>query len=185
MFLKHKKINNKIYWSLAESYREDKKPKQRILKNLGTTDKALKELEGIPEYQEYYSKILSMADIETTKEITTTTNMPSSSLFNQLSFKYFKHVKNKLIDDELKLTYKSLETIIEMGIDYVEILKNKIEEMNEEQSYKKGMYQFKIEEINKITNYLIEATGYCKKCKVKKDDDVGLDGFEALLKLKK
>lgn len=185
MFLKYKKINNKIYWSLVESYRECGKVKQRILKNLGTTEKALKLLEGRQEYQEYYSKIFSMANIDTSEVKNNTNNKSSVNLFDVFSFKYIRIKKNKVVDEELKLTYKSIETIIEMGMDYIEILKKKLNEMDEDQSYNKMVYNFKIEEIKKITNYLIETTGYCKKCKVKKDDDIGLDGFEALLKLKK
>lgn len=185
MFLKHKKINNKIYWSLAESYREGEKVKQRILKNLGTTEKALKELEGREEYQEYYSKIFNMANANITEVKENTSNKSSVNLFDVFSFKYVKVKKNKVVNEELKLTYKSIETIIEMGMDYIEILKKKLNDMDEDQNYNKMVYNFKIEEINKIITYLIETTGYCKKCKVKKDDDIGLDGFEALLKLKK
>ncbi|CAI3207561.1 hypothetical protein [Clostridium neonatale] len=86
MFLKYKKINNKIYWSLVESYREGGKVKQRILKNLGTTEKALKLLEGRQEYQEYYSKIFSMANIDTSEVKNNTNNKSSVNLFDVFSF---------------------------------------------------------------------------------------------------
>jgi DNA (cytosine-5)-methyltransferase 1 len=40
MFLKKRIANNSLYWSIAESFREDGKVKQKIVKNLGNTEKA-------------------------------------------------------------------------------------------------------------------------------------------------
>lgn len=57
MFLKKRLVNGICYWSLAESYREDGKVKQRIIKNLGNTEKAFSILQDMPEYKSYLKEI--------------------------------------------------------------------------------------------------------------------------------
>lgn len=190
MFLKKKKTKKEIYWSLAENYREGKKVKQRIIMTLGKTENALEILKENPEYKKYYDEVKKTQELETNTEnsdnlddieITKSLNERKTNLFNKYCFKYVKVKKNKIVEDQLKLPYKSIETIIEMGMDYLNILRN----LNQDNSgYKKIVYDLKIQEINDITNYLIETVGYSKKCKAKKDDEIGYDGFEAAIKLK-
>jgi DNA modification methylase len=61
MFLKKKKVNSYFYWSLAESYRNDSGiSKQRIVKNLGNTKKAIDTLGSEPQYKEFLEKLLSI-----------------------------------------------------------------------------------------------------------------------------
>lgn len=57
MFLKKREVNGRTYWSIVESYRADGKVKQRIIKNLGTTEKALNSLYGHAEYNEFITEI--------------------------------------------------------------------------------------------------------------------------------
>lgn len=186
MFLKKKKTKNEIYWSLAENYREGKKVKQKIIMTLGKTENALKILKENPQYKKYYDEVYKTQEVNAENSDNIETSKSSSegktNLFNKYSFKYMKLKKNKVVEDQLKLPYKSIETIIEMGMDYVNILKN-INQSN--LGYKKALYDTKIEEISEITSYLIETIGYSKKCKKKnnKNDEVGYDGFEAIMKL--
>ena len=62
MFLKKRKSNNIYYWSLAESYRQDGKVKQKIIKNLGNTEKAIKVLKENEEYHKYLPSILEISE---------------------------------------------------------------------------------------------------------------------------
>ena len=43
-FIRKKKIKNKIYYYVVESYKEKKKVKQRVLCYIGTADNLLKKL---------------------------------------------------------------------------------------------------------------------------------------------
>ena len=53
MFLKKRLVNGTYYWSIAENFREAGKVKQRIITNLGNTEKALKILQENTEYQSF------------------------------------------------------------------------------------------------------------------------------------
>ena len=57
MFLKKRMVNGTYYWSLAESYREDGKVKQRIIENLGNTEKAYLLLLGRKGYEDYLNEV--------------------------------------------------------------------------------------------------------------------------------
>ncbi|EPY2281785.1 hypothetical protein ACTQ4P_12070 [Clostridium sporogenes] len=98
--------------------------------------------------------------------------------------KYISVKKSKCYNKELKLSYKQLETIVEMGQDYLRILEEKIKEIDENKSYKLALYNYKKEEILEIVNYIAQNIGYCKECKIKKKDDVGLDPLSAASILK-
>ncbi|MDU7251010.1 MAG: hypothetical protein E6274_01490 [Clostridium sp.] len=94
--------------------------------------------------------------------------------------KYLAVKKSKCYTKELKLSYKQLEAIVEMGQDYSRILEGKMKELDENKSYKIALYKYKQEEVLKIANYIAENIGYCKSCgKVKKKDDIGLDPLSA------
>ncbi|AUM99609.1 hypothetical protein [Clostridium botulinum] len=99
--------------------------------------------------------------------------------------KYISVKKSKCYNKELKLSYKQLETIVEMGQDYLRILEEKIKEIDENKSYKLALYNYKKEEILEIANYIAQNIGYCKECKIKKKDDIGLDPLSAASILKK
>lgn len=99
--------------------------------------------------------------------------------------KYIAIKKSKCYTKELKLSYKQLETIVEMGLDYATIIEEKIKEIDKNKSYKLALYNYKKEEILKIANYIAENIGYCKACKTKKKDDIGLDPLSAASILKK
>lgn len=97
-----------------------------------------------------------------------------------VKIKYIAVKKSKCYIKELKLSYKQLEAIVEMGQDYSRILEEKMKELDENKSYKLALYNYKKEEVLKIANYIAENIGYCKSCnKVKKKDDVGLDPLSA------
>lgn len=57
MFLKKRKVNGTFYWSIAESYRENGKVKQKTIENLGTTDKAIAFLQQSIEYGKFLSEL--------------------------------------------------------------------------------------------------------------------------------
>lgn len=180
MFLKKKVTKNEVYWSIIETYRSGGKVKQRTIKNLGTTENALNTLKKSPEYSNFYD------DIETFNECSLInkkiTEKPVYSP-NEFTFKFLK-VKKKCSDEELRLTHRSIETIIEMGTYYLNILSDKMENMTSEQSYLKAKYDFKYKEIEQIVTYLSDVIEYSKTCKVPKDN-IGMSGIEALALLKK
>ncbi|MFT9486640.1 MAG: DNA-methyltransferase [Tepidibacillus sp.] len=59
MFLKKRKVNGILYWSLVESYRDNGKVKQRIVQNLGNTVKAIELLKSNPKLLPYLDQILN------------------------------------------------------------------------------------------------------------------------------
>nr|WP_172685597.1 hypothetical protein [Clostridium botulinum] len=165
MFLKKRLINNTFYWSLVESYREEGKVKQKIIKNLGNTEKALNFLNGNNEYNEYLEKINRFLENSTNKNIIV--KSPSKIILKnskrkilqkmcRINFKYLAIRKQGCIDEEIKLTHRSLETIVEMGRDYVNILNFKLEKFEDDECYLKAMYSVKAKEIQQITDYMAE-----------------------------
>lgn len=181
MFLKKKITKNEVYWSIIETYRVGKEVKQRTIKNLGKTSNALNELKNSPQYSKFYEEINKFNNNSIQKKIPA--DNPIYNFSNEFTFKFLK-VKKKCSDEELRLTHRSIETIIEMGLDYLKILSNKMENMTDEQNYLRLTYDFKYKEIEHIIQYLSSVIEYSKSCKVKKSD-VGLDGIEALALLKK
>ena len=69
MFLKRRKVNNTLYWSLAENYREGTKVKQRVILNLGTTDRVIQKLSENNQYGHFLTKVASEA-MKTVESIT-------------------------------------------------------------------------------------------------------------------
>jgi DNA modification methylase len=59
MFLKKRKVNGILYWSLVESYRDNGKVKQRIVQNLGNTTKAIELLKYNPKLLPYLDQIIN------------------------------------------------------------------------------------------------------------------------------
>jgi hypothetical protein len=57
MYLKKRKINNTLYWSIVQSYRQDGKVKQKIILNLGNTQKAISILKTKPEFAKFLDVI--------------------------------------------------------------------------------------------------------------------------------
>lgn len=99
--------------------------------------------------------------------------------------KYIAIKESKCYAKELKLSYKQLEAIVEMGQDYSRIIEEKIKKLDQNKSYKLALYNYKKEEILEIANYIAQNIGYCKECKIKKKDDIGLDPLSAASILKK
>lgn len=93
--------------------------------------------------------------------------------------KYIEVKKSKCYNKELKLSYKQLETIVEMGQDYSRIIEEKMKKLDENKNYKLALYNYKKEEILEIANYIAQNIRYCKECKIKKKDDIGLDPLSA------
>lgn len=75
MFLKKREVNGRTYWSIVESYRADGKVKQRIIKNLGTTEKALNSLYGHAEYNEFITEIETFLSRNEDLDLNTIYNM--------------------------------------------------------------------------------------------------------------
>ena len=93
----------------------------------------------------------------------------------QISIDYIKVEKDKCIDKNIKLSRRALETIVEMGINYSQILTKESEALED---YKRVQYLYKADEALKISTSVAEQIGYCKKCKAKKSDDIGGDPME-------
>lgn len=75
MFLKKRKVNGTFYWSIVESYRENGKVKQKIIENLGTTDKALLILQQSKEYGSFVNDLNACINTDKKLEINEIYNM--------------------------------------------------------------------------------------------------------------
>lgn len=64
MFLKKRNVNNTLYWSIAENYREKGKVKQRIILNLGNTSKAREILKSNSKYDYFLDYVVDPNSIE-------------------------------------------------------------------------------------------------------------------------
>lgn len=64
MFLKKRNVNNTLYWSIAENYREKGKVKQRIILNLGNTNKAREILKSNSKYDYFLDYVVDPKSIE-------------------------------------------------------------------------------------------------------------------------
>lgn len=67
MFLKKRNVNGTLYWSIAENYRSNGRVKQRVIVNLGTTEKAIRHLEQSSQYSNFLSAIKPRVPIEINK----------------------------------------------------------------------------------------------------------------------
>jgi len=93
----------------------------------------------------------------------------------QISIDFIKVKKGECIKENIKLSQRALETIVEMGIDYSQILTKESESL---EGYKKAQYSNKADEVLKVSTSIAEQIGYCKKCKAKSSDDTGGDAME-------
>lgn len=101
-----------------------------------------------------------------------------------VTLKYVDVNKMQCSDKEIKVTKRSLETIIEMAVDYSKILLNRADD--QERAFDKLHYKYKAEEVQKIANDLSEKINYCKECKqARKTADVGMDAFQIIAGRKK
>lgn len=88
------------------------------------------------------------------------------------------HCENK----KLFICYRDLETITEMCWDYVEILKSKLPDIDDNKPYKKALYKLKINQISNIGNKIATEIKYNKSCSnASRDDDIGGDALELLV----
>lgn len=93
----------------------------------------------------------------------------------EISIDFIKVKKDKCIKENIKLSLRALETIVEMGINYSQILTKESETLED---YKRVQYLYKADEALTISTSIAEQIGYCKKCKAKKPDDIGGDPME-------
>lgn len=83
--------------------------------------------------------------------------------------------------ESFRLTYRQLETVVEMCVDYAEILDIKKKEINNN-PYKVATYNFKAKQIREIGNKIAGEINYNKSCNTKKNySDVGGDAMELLV----
>lgn len=89
-------------------------------------------------------------------------------------------------NESFKLSYRQLETIVEMCMDYAEILDIKSKDI-EDNPYKLATYKFKAKQIREIGNKVASEIKYNKSCSSKKirDDDIGGDAMELMVKYAK
>lgn len=80
-----------------------------------------------------------------------------------------------------RLTYRQLETIVEMCFDYSEILNRKIPEI-QNNPYELATYKFKSKQIQEIGSKIAEEIKYNKSCNTsRKNSDIGGDAFDLLV----
>ena len=84
--------------------------------------------------------------------------------------------------ESFRLTYRQLETVVEMCVDYAEILDSKKKEI-ENNPYKLATYNFKAKQIREIGNKIAGEIKYNKSCNSKKNkkSDIGGDALELLV----
>ncbi|MCY9747844.1 DNA adenine methylase [Paenibacillus larvae] len=63
MYLKKRKVNGIYYWSIVETFRQDGKIKQRIVENLGNTEKAYVILQEKKEYSPFLKTVAQYAEV--------------------------------------------------------------------------------------------------------------------------
>jgi len=63
MYLKKRKVNGTYYWSIVESFRQEGKIKQRIIENLGNTEKAYATIQGENKYVSFLKTIAQFAEV--------------------------------------------------------------------------------------------------------------------------
>jgi hypothetical protein len=99
----------------------------------------------------------------------------------ELTLKYLDVNKMQCSNKEIKVSRRSLDTTIEMAIDYSKLLYKLYESEDEDNVYKRQSLLLKSEEIKKIADDLSEKIGYCKNCKNAREvDDVGMGAFEIM-----
>jgi len=192
MYMKKRKINNKLYWSLVKSYRENGKVKQKIVKNLGITDKAIEILESDVKYKKYLEQLKIIINQDKEKAPIIKKKNKKNGNLKELCFKLtkakFKYiaVRRKCVEETIKISYKSLETIVEMALDYSIILREKAEQLQDGKAYQKAVYRNKVDEIEKIGSDIATVIQYSKKCSISKPPlDVGMDAFTIMANRKK
>lgn len=87
-------------------------------------------------------------------------------------------------DKHIKVTYKDMVVLME-GLNNLKIDISKFETNNIVQ---KMRFNFKMQEVEKLMNYIEEKTGYnfekhLNRCKRKNREETGLDGIEAVFKV--
>lgn len=87
------------------------------------------------------------------------------------------HCSNK----SFKLSYRQLETVVEMCMDYAEILDIKSKDI-EDNPYKLATYELKAKQIREIGNRVAGEIKYNKSCSNKRaKSDIGGDALELLV----
>ncbi|WP_161634341.1 hypothetical protein [Enterococcus faecalis] len=91
--MKKRKVNNTLYWSIAENYREGKKVKQRIVLNLGNSHKAVEKLSTDNFYGHFLEKVAShiVKPVENVEELW-------NQLFNENCLVGMKRIPDNSID---------------------------------------------------------------------------------------
>lgn len=85
----------------------------------------------------------------------------------------------RVVDKNIKVSRKDVDNIIEMLDIQVKQLSKMV---NTIENIKSKFYiNYKIKELQKLHDLLVEETGYCKECKSHNKEDVGLDAIEAAL----
>ena len=83
------------------------------------------------------------------------------------------------IDAHCKVSHKQIDLTIETLYDFTKILDKAIN--NTSNAKDKAALIYRKRECESLRDTLIEQTGYCKECKQRKDEDIGMDAMEAAI----
>lgn len=90
-----------------------------------------------------------------------------------------KHGQVYCIDSHCKVSHKQVDLTIETMDDFSKILDKAINNTNNAKD--KAALIYRKRECEALRDTLIEQTGYCKECKIRKDEDIGMDAMEAAI----
>lgn len=99
---------------------------------------------------------------------------------------YLKYNKKRgnFDNENLTLSGRSLETIVETCRDYSIILEEKAKIMNDDKARLKLSFELKAKECNEIADKIASEIGYCKDCgkeRNKQQDDIGSDAMSLII----
>lgn len=90
-----------------------------------------------------------------------------------------EHGQVYCVDSHCKVSHKQIDLTIETMDDFSKILDKAIK--NTSNAKDKAALIYRKRECEALRDTLIEQTGYCKECKQRKDEDIGMDAMEAAL----
>ena len=90
-----------------------------------------------------------------------------------------EHGQVYCVDSHCKVSHKQIDLTIETMDDFSKILDKAIKNTNNAKD--KAALIYRKRECEALRDTLIEQTGYCKECKQRKDEDIGMDAMEAAL----
>ncbi len=119
MYLKKRIVKGTLYWSIAKSYRENGKVKQKVIESLGNTTRALEICKS--KYMDYYLKILNYQEESNIQAINIIGKKEKLTLNQSEIFIIVKSLNEFVIDIEKMKDRNYIDRFIK---------KNKIQDIN-------------------------------------------------------